>query len=261
MAVKGRPTSVPEEKAIPTVMESCWLDHARKHLTRKELVPHVSSSSSHGKKHTPWTEFCKCLHFFASGILNKEELVLLLKGLFVQGHAPKSGADAGGGAVYPEIQAEAALLMNEFETVLLGRGRFAEQTDMQLNKSKYGSFNLAGINFQAEGCEHPTPSYYSLPEDYPSDKFFKHSVRTSADKKVINADYVAPVRRSMEDDYLQSRQNFSVYADEMFKLEDERFEVDMAIERNASAIKNLERLDAEVRELKEIEEKEGQPCE
>ena len=89
LAVKGRPTSVPEEKAIPTVMESCWLDHARKHLTRKELVPHVSSNSIHGKKHTPWTEFCKCLHLFASGILNKEELVLLLKGLFVQGHAPK----------------------------------------------------------------------------------------------------------------------------------------------------------------------------
>ena len=100
-----------------------------------------------------------------------------------------------------------------------------------------------------------------MPEDYPSDKFLKHSVRTSADKKVISADYVAPVRRSMEDDYLQSRQNFSVYADEMFKLEDERFEVDMVIERNASAIKNLERVDAEVRELKEVEEKEGQPCE
>ena len=48
-----------------------------------------------------------------------DELVLLLKGLFMQGHAPKSGANAGGGAANSDVAAAANQLVKELEQVRL----------------------------------------------------------------------------------------------------------------------------------------------
>ena len=50
-------------------------------------------------------------------MLNKDELLLLLRGLFMQGHAPKSGINVGGGASNPSIANDAHQLMKEFEDV------------------------------------------------------------------------------------------------------------------------------------------------
>ena len=69
------------------------------------------------RRHTPHAEFLKCLHLFACGVLNKEELLLLIKGLFMQGHAPKSGCNAGGGNANPVLRASAEELMMEFMDV------------------------------------------------------------------------------------------------------------------------------------------------
>lgn len=183
---------------------------------------------------------------FASTFLN----------IFVIGHAPKSGVNAGGSAAYPYIADQARTLLREFESVLVGRGRHADQLRAEVNKSKYGYANLGDIDYESDKCENPTPSYFVLPSDYPESSFFKHSGQSAEDRAVLNSELVCPAKRSMEDDYVLSHH---VYAKEMFKLEDERYEVDMAIERNASAIKNLEAVDKEIRDLKEIEETEGQP--
>ena len=85
---------VPELPVQPTTTESAFFQRARAHLTRKELLPDKSPLS---RRHTPHAEFLKCLHLFGAGLLNRDELMLLLKGLFMQGHAPKSGVNAGGG--------------------------------------------------------------------------------------------------------------------------------------------------------------------
>ena len=98
----------------PTTAESAFFERAKRHLSRRELAPDKPTGRL---RHTPYTEFLKCLHLFGAGILNKDELVLLLKGLFVQGHAPKSGANAGGGASNSNIAHDAHELMKEFEEV------------------------------------------------------------------------------------------------------------------------------------------------
>lgn len=49
------------------------------------------------------------------------------------------------------------------------------------------------------------------------------------------------------------------YEEVMFRIEDERFEVDMAIERNALAMRQIEPIAEEVALLREQEEKDGQP--
>ena len=107
---------IPQQPIQPTTKEAAFFERARLHLNRKELAPDKPPGS---RRHTPHTEFLKCLHLFGSGILNKEELLLLLRGLFFQGHAPKSGANAGGGASNPIIARAATKLLREFEEVCL----------------------------------------------------------------------------------------------------------------------------------------------
>lgn len=112
----GRPTSLPTLPIQTTVSETVFFQRAKRHLNRRELAPDKPSGT---RRHTPYTEFLKCLHLFGTGVLNKDELLLLLRGLFVQGHAPKSGANAGGGAQNPDVASEAHSLLKEFEQVSL----------------------------------------------------------------------------------------------------------------------------------------------
>jgi paired amphipathic helix protein Sin3a len=61
------------------------------------------------------------------------------------------------------------------------------------------------------------------------------------------------------EDYDAVRIRRNAYEEAMFRIEDERFEVDMAIERNALAMRQIEPIAEEVTVLRENEEKDGQP--
>ena len=164
--------------------------------------------------------------------------------------------NAGGGAVFPHVAEEGKLLMKEFEELLLGRGPYADQCRAEMEKEKYGHLRVSDIEFDKEDIEKPTPNYYFLPADFPDRKC---TSQTNQDKLVLNSSLVCPIRRSMRDDYARCTREYSIYTMKMFNLEDERFEVDMAINRNSMAINNLEPIDQEVRELRSLEDKEGQP--
>jgi histone deacetylase complex regulatory component SIN3 len=114
-AKNGRPTVIPPLPKQPTTAETSFFDRAKRHLNRRELAPDKPTGSR--VRHTPYAEFLKCLHLYAAGVLNKDELILLLRGLFMQGHAPKSGVNAGGGASNPSIATDAHELLKEFEEV------------------------------------------------------------------------------------------------------------------------------------------------
>lgn len=260
----GRPRMIPEPPVQPTTAEATFFERAKHHLNRKELAPDKPPGS---RRHTPHTEFLKCLHLFGAGILNKEELLLLLRGLFIQGHAPKSGVNAGGGASNPAVANEAQDLLREFEEILVGRGPYAEQESLLKDKSKYGS--LPARDFDFSQSEQPTPSYRTFPADYNYNQFFSHSGQSDADASVLNTSVVcvAPERSGISkqkmtyspEDYDGPKMRRNVYEDALFKVEDERFEVDMAIERNASAMRQIEPLAGEATLLRENEEKDGQP--
>ena len=110
----GRPTNIPELPRHPNTSESAFFQRAKEHLNRKELAPDKPAGS---RRHTPYTEFLKCLHLFGAGIVTKEELILLMKGLFIHGHSPKTGANAGGGVSNPSVANDAHALLREFEDV------------------------------------------------------------------------------------------------------------------------------------------------
>jgi histone deacetylase complex regulatory component SIN3 len=116
-AKNGRPSMLPTLPRQPSTAETAFFERAKRHLNRKELAPDKPTGQ---RRHTPYIEFLKCLHLFGAGVLNKDELVLLLRGLFMQGHAPKSGVNAGGGASNPTIANDAQELLREFEEVSVG---------------------------------------------------------------------------------------------------------------------------------------------
>jgi hypothetical protein len=81
-------------------------------LNRKELAPDKTPGS---RRHTPHAEFLKCLHLFAIGILSREDLLQLLRGLFLYGHAPKTSPN--GGISVPAVTKAAYELIEDFEEV------------------------------------------------------------------------------------------------------------------------------------------------
>jgi histone deacetylase complex regulatory component SIN3 len=114
-AKNGRPSVLPRLQVIPNTAETDFFEKAKMHLNRKELAAERPSATR--VRHTPHMEFLKCLHLFGAGVLNKEELMLLLRGLFMQGHAPKSGINVGGGASNPAIANDAHGLLKDLEEV------------------------------------------------------------------------------------------------------------------------------------------------
>jgi paired amphipathic helix protein Sin3a len=258
-AKNGRPVMLPTLPRQPTTAETAFFERAKRHLNRKELAPDKPSGS---RRHTPYTEFLKCLHLFGAGVLNKDELVLLLRGLFVQGHAPKSGVNAGGGASNPTIANDAHDLLRDFEEILVGRGQYADQETSFKDKSKYGSTRSRDFDFR--DCDRPTPSYVTHPVDYPTSLFVSNSGQNEGDAKVLNNKLICVGAEKMRlsgspEDYEAVRIRRNAYEEAMFRIEDERFEVDMAIERNAHAMRQVEPIAEEVSALRENEEKDGQP--
>lgn len=129
-------------------------------------------------------------------------------------------------------------------------------------KHKCGSKRTRDYDFS--DTENPTPSYYVIPSDFPKALFFSHAGQSDEDRNQLNYDVVCvgastmPGTESPEDyDAIKIRRN--AYEEAMFRIEDERFEVDLAIERNALAMRQIEPIAEEVAMLRETEEKDGQP--
>ncbi|GKY97387.1 hypothetical protein MPSEU_000697200 [Mayamaea pseudoterrestris] len=255
---KGRPATIPEQPYVPNTLELAFFQRAKAHFQRRELQPEKPSSN---KRHTPFTEFLKCLHLFGAGILSKEELLPLLKSLLMHGHAPKTTA----ANVSPAIVREGNELLRDFEELLRGRGPFAGQETYMKDKSKYGG--LRTRDFDLDSCEHPTPSYWTYPSDYPQNLFLSNTAQSDEDRSVLNnavfifgqkVDDNKSINSSLAS-YDASRARRNAYEETLFRIEDERFEVDMAIERNFQAMRQIEPLAEEVQALREQEEKDRQP--
>ncbi len=231
-------------------------------MKRRELLPDKPPGS---RRHTPHAEFLKVLHLFGAGIITKDDLLLLIRTLFTQGHAPKSGS---GGANNPQIIHAANLLIKEFEELMLARGPYAQQEIRNKGKSKYGA--VTSKEFDTALCEQLTPSYITYPTDYPYDNFHTFSGQSEEDAAVLNSKVICVGRNrgntgakirlwNSPEDYDGIRARRNVYEEAMAKIEDERFEVCMAIERNSSTLRQVEPLAEEVQRLREGEEIDGQP--
>jgi histone deacetylase complex regulatory component SIN3 len=130
------------------------------------------------------------------------------------------------------------------------------------DKSKFGS--KRSRDFDLRDSERPTPSYSFYPTDYPAALFMGNTGQLNSDVDVLNDKLICVGAEKMRltgspEDYDAVRIRRNTYEEAMFRIEDERFEVDMAIERNGLAMRQIEPIADEVTILRESEEKDGQP--
>jgi len=255
----GRPTTIPPAPLQPMTSESMFFEHVKSHFLRRDLFPDKIIVN---RKQTPYMEFIKCLHLFGAGILNKDELIQLLKGLFIQGSTPKNATNATNIAATHAAMA----LLSELEKVLVGRGPFAAQEQTKKFRGKYGGYPLRAYDL-ADSSFKLTPSYQTCPSDYVRDKF---SGEAETDGDLLNYQCFCTAQDWTVDNkgekYFKSLEAYdgikvraNVHEEVLALVEDEMFEVDMAIERNASVMRVLEPVAEEATRLREQEENDGQP--
>mmetsp|Transcript_6734 Transcript_6734/g.19467 ORF Transcript_6734/g.19467 Transcript_6734/m.19467 type:complete len:946 (-) Transcript_6734:204-3041(-) len=166
-----------------------------------------------------WQEFLKCLDMYAQDILSKSEMLNF---------------------VDPLLGKRNNKLFEEFKRILSASGGQGMSTVPSMEDSWY-SVPLSEIDFSR--CRNCSPSYRALPRDYPAPPC---SQRSDEEAKVLNNVWVSlPVGN--EETFRHMRRN--TYEETLFRVEDERFEIDMTIDSNLCTLALLEPFAQEMAQL------------
>jgi paired amphipathic helix protein Sin3a len=159
-----------------------------------------------------WAEFMKCLDMYAQEILSRSEMLNFVE---------------------PLLGKRNNKLFEEFKRILAAAGGRGTSTAPPMEDSWY-SVPLSEIDFSR--CRRCSPSYRALPRDYPAPPC---SQRSDEESKVLNDVWVSlPV--GSEESYTFRHMRRNTYEETLFRVEDERFEIDMAIDSNLCTLALLE---------------------
>lgn len=184
----------------------------------KEVLGNVSKDA--------WSEFVKCLELFSGDAITRDDLMELVQDLF----GPTNGE-----------------LFLEFRRLLDSRADYDE------NKADvWYAVPLSEIDFTQ--CRKCTPSYRALPQDYPKPKC---SERSEEEILVLNDQWVS-IPIGSEESYSFKHMRKNQFEEALFKVEDERFEIDMVIDSNMNTIRMLEPLAEEIANFRMVEEQQQQ---
>ena len=157
-----------------------------------------------------WAEFLKCLDMYAQEILSRGEMLNFVEPLLGKRHTK---------------------LFEEFKRILAAAGSPTGATPS--TEESWYSVPLAEIDFSR--CRRCSPSYRALPRDYPAHPC---SDRSPEEAKVLNDLWVSlPV--GSEESYTFRHMRRNTYEETLFRVEDERFEIDMVIDSNAATLQRL----------------------
>eukprot|EP01083_Nonionella_stella_P261422 890156_1 len=173
-----------------------------------------------------YASFLRLLNMFSNDIISRHELVMLVDDIF--------------GEEYRDY----GLRFRE----CIGYDDWEETSLMSRNRSNYYVF-VNSPEFQQ--CEQVTPSYRKLPDDVPLPTC---SARNKMMDNVLN-DMCISIPTGTEDAAFKSIMK-NPYEERMFKLEDDRYELDMMIATNYSVLVKLEPLNEQISKLGSEEAKE-----
>ena len=164
-----------------------------------------------------YNEFLRCLNLFNLDIISKAELVVLVEDLLLP--------------MFPDV-VEIFMEYIQHPSKLHTLHPPSSQRGVDLN------------NYQRQG-----PSYRVLPKEY---QMPKCSGRTELCQQVLNDIWIS-VPTGSEDSATFKNSKKSQYEEILFKCEDDRFELDMVIEQNASTIRRMESVLKRILELRKEE--------
>ena len=173
----------------------------------------------HALSRSQWSQFLKCLNLFASDIVSRLEMVRMIEDLLLP---PHQHHDAHTVELFERFKQ--AIQYNEWD----------EKALITAQHSNYYTF-VASVDFTT--CPQVTPSYRQLPAAVST---LYCSGRTALCEQVLNDKCISIPTGSEDFSFKATRKN--IYEENLFKVEDERFELDMIIENNAAVIRVLEPL-------------------
>jgi paired amphipathic helix protein Sin3a len=205
--------SQPETYVYNSAVERQFFDMARESLT--------SYTRDGGQA---WAEFSKCLDMYAQDILSRSDMLNFVE---------------------PLLGKRNTKLFEEFKRILNAAGSTTHP--LPLTEDSWHSVPLSEIDFSR--CRRCSPSYRALPRDYPAPPC---SGRSEEEAQVLNDMWVSlPV--GSEESYTFRHMRRNTYEETLFRVEDERFEIDMAIDTNASTLRRLESIAEEIAQLAQEE--------
>jgi len=203
----------PESYVYNSAVERQFFDFAREALT--------AYTRDGGQA---WAEFMKCLDMYAQEILSRSEMLNMVE---------------------PLLGKKNAKLFEEFKRILAAAGATGGSAP-PLEDSWY-SVPLSEIDFSR--CRRCSPSYRALPRDYPPPPC---SDRSDEEVKVLNDIWVSlPV--GSEESYTFRHMRRNTYEEVLFRVEDERFEIDMVLDSNAATLQRLIPIAEEIAKLSQEE--------
>ena len=171
-----------------------------------------------------WAEFLKCLEMYAQEILPRAEMLNYVEQVFGKRNTE---------------------LFEEFKRILAAAGQPSGPASS--NDDSWYSVPLSEIDFSR--CRRCSPSYRALPRDYPDPPC---SDRSPQEAKILNDVWVSlPV--GSEESYTFRHMRRNQYEEMLFRVEDERFEIDMVIDSNAATLRRLEPIAEEIMQLSQPE--------
>lgn len=166
-----------------------------------------------------WNSLLKVLEMFSNDVFSRDEMMVHVKDLF-------EGEDEYG-------------LLEQFQALVDRRGSL-DRPPSDPTPTK----GLSEMNF--DNAQVITPSYRELPRHY---QLMRSSGRSAPEEKLLNDKWVSlPVGSEDNNTFKHMRRN--PHEDVLFKVEDERFELDMLVDGVAATIARLEPVEEEIAALK-----------
>lgn len=172
-----------------------------------------------GGDNSDWSAFLKVLEMFSNDVFSREDMMVHARDLF--------GDEKDYG------------LLDKFKALVDRRDSLdTPPTDNML------AVGLSDMNL--ENAQVVTPSYREIPRQY---QLMRSSGRSAAEEKLLNDRWVSlPVGSEDNNTFKHMRRN--PHEDVLFKVEDERFELDMLIDAVTATIARLEPAEEEIEALK-----------
>ena len=174
-------------------------------------------------------ELMKCMHLFNTDVISRMELRGLVYDILGK---------------FPDLLAGFDDFVTrcegmDFDLAAEGRGKLSTKDAAKLKviaaRDKFLSRPISELDLSM--CERCGPSYRLLPKSFPKSPA---SGRTALHQAVLNDDWVSVTSGSEDFGFKAMRKN--QYEESLFRCEDDRLELDMVIETNASALAVLQGL-------------------
>jgi len=190
-----------------------------------------------------YQDFLKCLNLYAQEVISKQELTSLVHDLI--------GRFSDLAIGFNEFLSRCEHLDFEFDGKQHGKMTLKDITRMkQLSQAeKLQTRPISELDVSSwQRC---STSYVQLPKNYPP---MTCHARTPQLAALLNDQWVSVTSGSEDYSFKHMRKN--QYEEALFRVEDDRFELDMAIETNASALRAMQKLVKELEDLQDRPERE-----